>query len=73
MSFIGEPALSISIEPTFGVSKVNLKKIPYLENVIRNLIFSGIETCTYPNKSTMKLPMTFRSKKNVYIPRTNNY
>jgi hypothetical protein len=62
ISFIGAPALTINIDPSFGESKMNLKKIPFVEETFRQLIFFTLRKMTYPNKNTMKIPMTYRNK-----------
>ena len=57
LQFLGRPAISVDVEPVMGeVSKINLKSIPTVKTLIKDIVNKAIEDLCYPNLVTMSVP-----------------
>ena len=57
LQFLGKPAVSVDVEPLlFKKSKINLKSIPTVKNLIKDLISEVIENLCFPNRVEMDVP-----------------
>ena len=64
LQFLGRPAISIDVEPVLGeVSKINLKSIPTVKTLIKDIINKAVEELCYPNKVVMSVPCVNESEK----------
>ena len=64
LQFLGRPAISIDVEPVLGeVSKINLKSIPTVKTLIKDIINKAVEELCYPNKVVMTVPCVNESEK----------
>lgn len=56
-AFIGEPSMSIEIDPVVGKSQYNLSSLPSVSDIIREFLAFKIRRMTYPNKEKVRIPM----------------
>ena len=62
LQFLGKPAISVDVEPLiFKKSKINLKSIPTVKNLIKDLITEVIENLCFPNRVEMDVPCVFET------------
>ena len=62
LQFLGRPAISVDVEPVMGeVSKINLKSIPTVKTLIKDIVNKAIEELCYPNLVRMEIPCVLES------------
>ncbi|CAD8069904.1 unnamed protein product [Paramecium sonneborni] len=57
LSMIGQPVINLDIEPTF-LQKYNIAKIQQIADLIREFLIAKVKLMTYPNKLTIKIPLS---------------
>ncbi len=57
-SFVNDPVLEIQINPLVGKSQYNIGNLPQIQELINEMILSKIRKMTYPNRKTLKIPMS---------------
>lgn len=56
-AFIGEPTMSVELDPVVGKSQYNLTSLPSVSDIIREFLAFKIRRMTYPNKEKLRVPM----------------
>lgn len=56
-AFIGEPTMSVDLDPVVGKSQYNLTSLPSVSDIIREFLAFKIRRMTFPNKEKLRVPM----------------
>ena len=62
MQFLGKPVAKVDVEPViFKKSPINLKSIPTVKTLIKDIVNGVIEDLCFPNRLEMDVPCVLES------------